>query len=258
MKKRLNFSSKTKALIFVRDKWICAFSWKILWIFHNWVSCTYDSDWADHIKPASSWWNNSLENWICSSSFYNSKKKDNWFDNKYLFFWWKPTIDFFKIISFLPEELKKYIEDMENLEKNDYYFNRALKNLLVWVEVLNKPFDKNGKFLKRQNDYWCKASLKNIQKFLKNYKWKEEFLNRLNINLEKISEDQKIMLEILEVKNLEDMIKISNKLLPFFKNSLNFFEEKVLLETKEEKEKFYEKVKNEKFLWNRDKEILLQ
>jgi len=93
--KRLEFSDKQKALIYARDKWLCAFSWKILWIFHYWCSALWDSDWVDHIKPAMKWWDNSIENWICASSFYNSKKKDNSNDNKFFFKNWKPTQDFY-------------------------------------------------------------------------------------------------------------------------------------------------------------------
>ena len=258
--KRLEFTDKQKALIYERDKWLCAFSWKILWILHYWSSILWDSDWVDHIKPAMKWWDNSIENWICASSFYNSKKKDNGHDNKFFFINWKPTEDFYFVDWKFTKELWIYLRNMNRLHYSDWYFNRILKNIMISVNILNNPYDLKWNLVKRTEIYWCKAWLKKLKEWKKIIKKEniEDFLIRLNIDSKELWEDQKIMLEIINSEETEDLLEISKKLLPFYKNSVYFFWKIKNIKNLLELEEIEKLIKDEKFIWLQDKKILLK
>lgn len=258
--KRLEFTDKQKAFIFQRDKGLCAFSGKILWILHYWASYLYDEDWVDHIKPAMKWWDNSTENWICASSFFNAKKKDNSHDNKYLFFAWKTTEYFYIANWYFNEELSNYITNIPKLKISDWYFNRALSKLMVWVDTLCNNTDKKWNPIKRDVNYWCSASFKKLKEWRKISKNElyTDFINRLNINIELLWDDQKIMLEIINANNVDDIINIANKLLNYYKNSIKYFKEINNIKNKKELEHLEQNINNENFLSIRDKKVLLE
>lgn len=179
----------------------------------------------DHIKPAIKWWKNEIENGICASSFFNSKKKDNSFDNKFLFKNWEPTFYYYQIYWFIPNELKEHLINFNNLKTSDWYLNRAFQNLMNAIDCLNNPYNLKWLPIKRNTDYWSKASYKNI------ISWKQKsnneninwLLNRLNINIDSLWKDQKIMLDITLSTWFEDIKSIAYKLLPYYKNSIYYF-----------------------------------
>lgn len=84
-RKRTNFSENQKAAIYARDHATCAFSGISLWIFGYGIRPNYEMDWADHIKPSAKGGTSSLENGVCASHTFNSKKKDNGSDNVFFF-----------------------------------------------------------------------------------------------------------------------------------------------------------------------------
>lgn len=257
--KRLEFTDNQKAFIFKRDKWLCAFSGKILWILHYWSSILWDTDWVDHIKPAVKWWDNSIENWICASSFFNSKKKDNSYDNKFLFKNGKATIYFYIANWYFSEELSNYIIDIKNINTCDWYFNKALQNILISVARLISPYDWKWKIMIRDSEYWVWASLKKINKWRKisNNETYDNFIKRLNINPSLLWEDQKILLGTIKANNTDDLLLIANKLLPYYKNSIAYFESLNNINNIKELEYLEHKINNEIFLSIRDKKILL-
>lgn len=254
--KRLEFSDKQKALIFQRDRGLCAFSGKILWVLHYWASSLWDIDWVDHIKPAIKWWDNSIENWICASSFYNSKKKDNSYDNKYLFINWLPTDNFYYSYWYISHELSNYIIQFQNIHYSDWYLNRALFSLMCAVENLFNPYTIGWKKSIRDYNYYCKSSVKRLNE------WKienidiENFIGRLSIDINKLGDDQKLMIDFLNSTNFEDIVDIAYKLLPYYKNSKIYFRELLNIKSIEQLSNFEVKILNEKYLSLRDKEIL--
>ncbi len=253
--KRLEFSDKQKALIFQRDKWLCAFSWKILWVFFYWASIRWDSDWVDHIKPAMKWWDNSIDNWICASSFYNSKKKDNSHDNKFFFRNWKPTNDFFYIEWNFSEDLGIYLKNMKNIHYSDWYFNRVVKNILLAVDILNNPYDIKWNLVKRNEEYWCKAWFKKLEEYRKIIKKDniESFIFRLNIDKNNLWEDQKILLKIIDCNSIDDLLDITKKLLPFYQKSIYFFDKLEKINSLKDIIKIEKEIKNENNIWLQDK-----
>ena len=160
------------------------------------------------------WWDNSIENWICASSFYNSKKKDNSHDNKFFFINWKPTEDFYLVDWNFTKELWIYLNNMKNINYSDWYFNRILQNILIAVSILDNPYDIKWNSIKRTEKYWCKAWFKKLEEWKKIIKKEniEDLLVRLNINKNNLWEDQKIMLDIIDSKNIEDILNISKNM----------------------------------------------
>lgn len=255
---RLEFTDKQKAFIYERDKWICAFSWKILWIPHYWASCLWDTDWVDHIKPAMRWWDNSIENWICASSFFNSKKRDNSNDNKFLFKNWEITKYFYIAQWFYTDELFNYLKDFKNIHYSDWYFNRALQNIMISLEHKYNPYDLKWHLMKRDLDFWLKASYKRLNEW-KKITTKNEIINfkeRLYKNNIDLWNDQKIMLDIINIKWIDDIKYIVDSLFPYYQNSINYFSELDKI-NKNNLFNFKEKLENEKYINNRDRKILL-
>jgi hypothetical protein len=66
------------------------------------------------------------------------------------------------------------------------------------------------------------------------------------------------MLEIIKINNLDDIIEIANKLLPYYKNSIEYFKKINEIKNKEELEYLEQKINTEYFLSKRDKEVLLE
>ena len=257
--KRLEFTDKQKALIYERDKWLCAFSWKILWILHYGASQLFDEDWVDHIKPAMKGWDNSVDNWVCASSFFNSKKRDNSHDNKFLFLKWEPTKYYYHSYWFINDEISSYTKQVYNIHSSDWFINRAFSKLLIAVDRIYEPFDLKWKIMVRDEYYWCWAAYKKI------IQWKKitnknnilDFKDRLNIDYSKLWNDQKIMLEIINSNNIDDVVKIANQLVPYYKNSILFFDRINNIYILEDIIKFKKEVQNEKLLSLRDKAVLL-
>lgn len=256
--KRLEFTDKQKAFIFQRDKWLCAFSGKILWVLHYWASILWDIDWIDHILPAAKWWDNSIENWICASSFYNSKKKDNSYDNKYLFFKWLPTKYYFISNWYFSDELLNYIAQYKDLHYSDWFLNRALFTLMLAVENLHNPYNTNWTKAVRDYKVYSKRTLKRIKE------WKKEvsesdiqhYYERLNIK--KLSDDQKIMLKVLDSNTENEIIEIAKSLLPYYKNSDKYFWNIFNIKDEEDIITLKKQVLNEDIISKRDKQILLK
>ena len=258
--KRLEFTDKQKALIYERDKWLCAFSWKILWVLHYGSSTLWDIDWVDHILPAAKWWDNSIDNWICASSFYNSKKKDNSYDNKYLFLKWLPTEHYFTSNWYFSDELLNYIVQYKNLHYSDWFLNRALFNLMLAVENLYNPYNTNWTKSIRDYKVYSERTFKRIQNWKKEVKssWISNYLERLWIDINKLWNDQKLMLDIFDSNSTDEIIIIAKKLLPYYKNSSKYFLELLDINNIEYLQKLKTNVSNEKIISLRDKDIILK
>lgn len=257
--KRLEFSDTQKAQIYSRDKALCSFSWKILWILHYGTSYLWDTDWVDHIKPAIKWWGNTIENGVCASSFSNSKKKDNSHDNSYLFFHWKPTIHAYESYGTLHLQIINHIKSFKNIKSYDWYFNRVLQNLMIVIEHIINPYDNKWNLMKRNEEYWAKAALKKLHEWKQksNNETIQSLLDRLSIEKEKLWEDQVIMLKITKVKTVKDVLDIAHSLVLYYTNSKKYFLTLLNITSEEELKKFKNTIKKEKYLSLHDKNILL-
>lgn len=225
--KRKEFTDKQKAEIFARDKAMCAFSGKSLWILDYDLCPTYDIDWVDHIKPAMKGGDNSVENGVCASSFFNAKKKDNSHDNTYFFFAGTPTRYFYEFYEFIPEHTAEHIQKFQNLHWTDWYFNRALWMFMLALEYRFNPYLSNGKKQIRDDEYYIKACFKRITE------WKK-LVERNNVaNLtergifdpQTASNSQIPLFSLSEVASVDDVFKLLDELFPLYKDNCMAFEE---------------------------------
>ena len=219
--KRKEFTDLQKAKIFARDKALCCFSGISLWILDHGAAPTWQIDWVDHIKPIARGGNSEIENGICSSYFFNSKKKDNSNDNKYFFKEGKPTEYYYWVYGNIKPEIVNHFIKFKDLKYPDWYFNRTLYRLMLLLEFLHDPY-KIGTKVKRVRGvkYYSQSAFKILEE------WRKIIIQE---NIKNLSErglvpnkpdiDQKIMMKIISAKNSEDIIEIATELLPYYKSN---------------------------------------
>lgn len=213
---RLEFSDAQKAEIFVRDRGLCAFSGKSLWMLDYGISPTYEIDWVDHITPAARGGGNSIENGICASYFYNSKKRDNSSDNKFMFRNGKPTSHFFYFYETLPLNIAEHLSRFAKAQTSDWYLNRALFRFILGVASI-RAIEK-GKERKRDERYYAKSTLKILSQ------WKKLSINSESIHIrgmipENCSEDQLALLNVVQMNCQEQLIDHMHACYPWLSNS---------------------------------------
>ena len=180
------------------------------------ISPTYDIDWVDHIIPAARGGDNSIENGICASHFYNSKKRDNSNDNKFLFRNGKPTNHFFYFHETLPPNIAEHLSRFSKSETSDWYLNRALFRFMLGVASI-RAIEK-GKERKRDERYYAKSTLKILSQ------WKKLSINSDSIHLRGLipgncSEDQLALLYVSQLSCQEELIAHMHSCYPWFSNS---------------------------------------
>ncbi|WP_324733302.1 HNH endonuclease [Pseudomonas paeninsulae] len=213
---RLEFSDAQKAEIFVRDRGVCAFSGKSLWMLDYGVSPTYGIDWVDHIIPAARGGDNSTENGVCASHFYNSKKRDNSNDNKFMFRNGRPTSYFFYFYETLPLNIADHLSRFSQAQPSDWYFNRALFRFMLGVASIRAR--ETGKVNKRDENYYAKSTLKILNK------WKYLAMGSKSIHLrglapENCTDDQLALLKIAQFNDQEQLAEHMRACYPWFSTS---------------------------------------
>ena len=162
--KRKEFSDKTKAAIFVRDRATCCFSGANLWLMEAPLRPGYQSDWADHIKPSAKGGSNDVTNGVCASHSYNEKKGNNARDTLFQFRDGKPTYDYLEIFGTPPREITERLGRLSNLRLEDWYLNRAIKNVFLAFDVTCST--ESGEIApKRRPPYWMAAALKKLTQY---------------------------------------------------------------------------------------------
>lgn len=252
---RANFTDKQKAEIFVRDRGICGFSGKSLWVLDYGVCPTFDYDWPDHIKPSRKGGKADIINGICSSSFFNAKKKDNGSDNKYFWKEGRPTPDYFAHYGTVDKVIWSNISRFSNLKISDWYFNRAMADVywgvswLYWKHYRVK--------YTRDVNYYSKAAWKMLEK-----------CRRLDKNLTiaglrerqltpvLAGKDQKIMLTLVEALRIKDIEEVVHALFPFALNSWDLFGEFTEVKTTEEARVLLKKVNENQYVSSLTAEII--
>lgn len=220
--KRANFTNQQKAEIFVRDRAICAFSGKSLWVLDYGVSPTFDYDWADHIKPAAKGGSSKTENGICASSFFNAKKKDNGNDNVYFWKEGKPSEESFEHYEVVNKAVLANIKRFSNLRISDWYLNRAMSDLCFAAHWL---YWKHYRVTyKRGVEYYSKAAWKMLEDWRKreNKPTVAELKRRQLIPIP-LGKDHKIMLSIVKAKSAKEIESAAYALRPLIINSWDLF-----------------------------------
>jgi hypothetical protein len=147
-----------RAAVFARDKGICSFSGLSVWYLDHGTAPFSHADWVDHIKPRSRKGDDTLENLVCASHFYNRKKLNNGSDREYLFRGGQPTDKFFWTHGELTLQQATLLRDHAKLEVSDWYFNRAIFNIMV---AIGDELD--GAEVVRKRDYWLRSAQKRMR-----------------------------------------------------------------------------------------------
>ncbi|MBI5748465.1 MAG: hypothetical protein HZA00_05010 [Nitrospinae bacterium] len=246
---RIEFTDRQKADIFKRDRGICCFSGKSLWILDYGACPTFDIDWVDHIKPANKGGTACLENGICSSYFYNYKKRDNSADKQYLFEEGKPTPHFYYFYEAIPKDIARNLHRFKNLHYSDWHFNRSLFRLMLATIFMFDPYSISGNIRSRDDNYYAKSSFKILEEWKKIITSEEvpSFESR-SLLPSNISDDQKLMLDIVYARSSGDVRKTAKKLLPYYRDNFKAIELFIKSQTEKEANKVLMKIGNFKFV----------
>jgi hypothetical protein len=101
-------------------------------------------------------------NLVCASYFYNRKKLNNGSDRQYLFREGQPTEQFFWTHGELTVQQAALLRAHSKLETSDWYFNRAIFNVMVAIDDELKQAN-----AVRSRDYWLGSARKRMQTWRK-------------------------------------------------------------------------------------------
>jgi hypothetical protein len=153
----LKMNDALRAAVFARDKGICAFSGLSVWYLDHGTAPFSHADWVDHIKPRSRKGDDTLDNLVCASYFYNRKKLNNAADRQYLFREGRPTDAFFWNHGELTVQQATLLRDHAKLDASDWYFNRAIFNVMVAIGD-----ELAGAKAVRTREYWLGSARKRV------------------------------------------------------------------------------------------------
>jgi hypothetical protein len=212
---RTEFSDRQKAEIFARDRATCCFSGANLWLLDAPLRPGYQMDWVDHIRPSSKGGLAELSNGVCASHTFNSKKRNNSADTGYLFFEGQPSETYFGIFGALDEESLRRLNRLSKLSNFDWYFNRAIANILLAFDWRCQK-QRYATVYKRDDQYWFKAGFKQLSAFLKNDEVASFEKRGL---LTKSSE--RCWLDLAGVETLSEMQEVAEEIFPTYQRSYN-------------------------------------
>lgn len=129
---------------------------------------------------------------------------------------------------------------------------------MLAVENLHNPYNTNWTKAVRDYKVYSKRTLKRIKE------WKKEVSNSdiqyyyERLNIKELSDDQKIMLKVLDSNTENEIIKIAKSLLPYYKNSDKYFWNIFNIKDRNDILTLKNEILNEDIISKRDKQILLE
>lgn len=253
--KREEFTDQQKAEIYARDRALCAFSGKSLWILDYGLSPTYQVDWVDHIKPAAKGGGNTIDNGVCSSSFYNEKKRANGNDNKYLFFAGRPTSHFYYFYEVIPAHIASHLQRFGKIDVSDWYFNRAVYRFMNGLWRIRA--ESKGRLLDRDKVYYAKSSAKILKKWKTLAIMVDDFETR-GMAAKPLSADQEILLSIRDCCNESDVLELMQVATPWFNSSVEAMNQLARINTKADIASLVSYIDEQETIAHRVKHMMLE
>src|SRR5690348_5360216 len=137
---RDEFSDFDKARIFARDRALCTYSGKSLWLL-DYGAAPASIDWVDHYVPASRGGLVELDNGLCASWLFNKLKRDGG-GTMPLFFAGLSTVDFYTFYEVVAQTIAEHLRRFRTLHYSDWYFNRAVFQVrLAAAQIEEKRLD---------------------------------------------------------------------------------------------------------------------
>jgi hypothetical protein len=158
-KSRSGVSDRARAEVFAADKGMCAYTGKSLWVLDYGLVPLIEWDWVDHARPLARGGRNDLENLACCGSFRNWIKGNNTRDNYPILLRGRPTEDCLWHAETFSDSMFETLRRHATLAPSDWYFNRAILNILTWAEARYDRDDREPK------DYWCQSAWKRLNKW---------------------------------------------------------------------------------------------
>ncbi|MFO1308916.1 MAG: hypothetical protein U1F64_10805 [Burkholderiales bacterium] len=161
--KRANFTDAQKAQIYVRDRALCSYSGKSLWLL-DYGAAPALTDHVDHVVPASKGGDAGLENGVLCTFLHNYVRRDRHPPVR-LFNYGLPTLDAFWIFDRIPAQILHHIDRFAVLRPSDWYFNRAIAQLRWASAQTDAPKRKDGRHFARGVEYYCRAAVRQLRKW---------------------------------------------------------------------------------------------
>lgn len=198
--KAKEFTDEQKAKIYSRDRATCVFSGRSLWnLDYGACPLSLEWDWADHIKPRSRGGSAEIQNGLCVSSTYNSKKRANGADSFRLLddnldnpADCTPSSEHFYYFGTITKEWREQLIRLAAIKPRDWYFNRALCHLVYACDLSWSP--QPGK--QRTSKYYRNSALKKLSNFRK-FGGSRETLVDAGLVLHKDCEDVDLLLSMI-------------------------------------------------------------
>lgn len=206
-----NFSETQRAEIFARDRALCGYSGKSLWLADH-GAAPYSIDWVDHFSSVARGGTPTLENGVCASWLYNWVKREHK-RAVLLFHSGYPTVDFYTYHQTLPESIGDHLRRFTLLHPSDWYLNRALFHVVA-AAAQHGQRKMDGTPFKRDAAYGARASLKYLTRW-REHSQEVPSLKKRGLLPQRPSPDQRLLLSVIEMESTQQVRKVIKELTPY-------------------------------------------
>jgi hypothetical protein len=218
-RKQVEFSLSQKAEIFCRDRATCSFTGANLWILDHGARWEWSEDWVDHEKPVKRGGTSIVNNGVCASWKANQRKSANGRDRQYWFYHGHPTWHYFYEQGAITKDLSERLMRLSRLQTSDWYFNRAIRQLLHALDSYRNP----GQV--RDEDYYLKSCLGFLVKWhkVRQSDSDKRSLEKREVLKRPLTHDMRLMLKLRDAINLTDVKRIANELGPIYRANVDTY-----------------------------------
>lgn len=217
MASRAEFTPTQKARIFCRDHATCAFTGKSLWILDYGATPFWETDWTEHVKPASRDGKADEANGVCAGSEMNAFRGNNTRGKSYMFREGRVTDLFCRTHGHFPVALAEQIKRLSTLHRSDWHFNRALKDILV---ACNNRW--RGVSFERTWRKWLESALNHLREYQRLSS--DQFsMKKRGLLKRPIYKDMELMLKLRDVQSASHVAKIAREIYGYYKANCDLF-----------------------------------
>jgi hypothetical protein len=210
-----DFTDAQRAEIYARDRAICAYSGKSLWLL-DFGAGPSSGEWVDHVKAVARSGKPTIENGVCASWLYNSVKREHG-RAMMLFHAGYPTADFFTFFESVPESIAEHLTRFSLLHHSDWYFNRALSKVIIGAAQIGERRVTGSEF-SRTTAYYAASAFSFFEK------WRDlsadvASLRQRGLRPNRPSDDQALLLLASRAESPKAIETLIRKLAPYTKAS---------------------------------------
>ena len=238
-----HFSSRQRAEIYVRDRATCAFSGKSLWALDHGATPLWQADWVARV-PVRGRATEPTAGGVCVSDLFRSRRKDEGREPVVFFRDGRATAEYLYFLGVVPEAVRRNLRRLSKLHPSDWYFNRGVVNTMFAVE--DRWLRRRGRVYRRDSHYWARAALRALDAWRKAAaRAGVPTLEARGLVPKSPSPDQELLLGLRQAESLTEVTRIVSALLPYYRVNARCMELLVTAETREERERLLEAVRNQ-------------